>query len=76
MNSYTLFFFGAALLIAVLAYPSGEICDPDHEFHCGSHDREGCLPIEWVCDNVKDCDHGKVSLSDPFQMFYKASEFP
>lgn len=44
----------------VSTYLGSQSCDEEHEFHCGRLD--GCIPLEWVCDYVKDCGTGRVSI--------------
>jgi hypothetical protein len=37
---------------------TASVCS-DEEFFCQDPQRK-CIPLEWVCDNVKDCSNGKV----------------
>ena len=45
-------------LITALPASSSVSCREGHEFSCG----DSCIPLEFQCDNVKDCSSGAVSL--------------
>lgn len=49
-----------ALVCALVLLPSIVFsCTDEDQFTCKT--TGNCIPLEWVCDNVKDCSHGEVN---------------
>uniref|UniRef100_A0A7E4W6W2 Low-density lipoprotein receptor domain class A n=1 Tax=Panagrellus redivivus TaxID=6233 RepID=A0A7E4W6W2_PANRE len=44
----------ALLLPNVVAFSRAVSCDLEHEYSCGFQ----CIPLEFLCDNVRDCHNG------------------
>lgn len=62
MRYFALFFIAALVLRPSYALPvnSNGQCD-DEQYGCGLNGGGPCIPLEWACDNVKDCANGRVS---------------
>ncbi|EGT52118.1 hypothetical protein CAEBREN_22936 [Caenorhabditis brenneri] len=37
-------------------------CDSAKHFDCGTGQQLQCIPVEWQCDNINDCENGKDEL--------------
>uniref|UniRef100_A0A914CAR2 EGF-like domain-containing protein n=1 Tax=Acrobeloides nanus TaxID=290746 RepID=A0A914CAR2_9BILA len=51
-------FIFLAIIYVAYALPTQISKCSDAEYFCGESNG-GCIPLEWVCDNVKDCSNGK-----------------
>lgn len=60
MRNFASFFIVALAFRIAYALPTGSNGDcKEDEYYCGPDER-ACVPLEWACDNVKDCTNGKV----------------